>query len=51
MSLVQSEREKVFDLGGIRKKYSIGCQISRSKNCYIVFQHILLFNIVKYLFN
>ena len=47
---VQSERENFFDLGGIRKKYSIRCQISRSKNRYIVFQHKLLFNLVKDLF-
>ena len=44
---VQSEREKIFDLGGIRKKYWIRCQISRSKTRYIVFQRKLLFNIVK----
>ena len=44
---VQSERERIFDLGGIRKKYSIRCQISRSKTRYIVFQHKLLFNIVE----
>ena len=47
---VQSEGEKVFDLGAIRKKYSIRCQISRSKTRYIVFQHKLLFNLVKDLF-
>ena len=47
---VQYERERIFDLGGIRKKYSIGCQISRSKTRYIVFQHKLLFNLVKDLF-
>ena len=46
----QSERERVFDLGCIRKKYSIRCQISRSKTRYIVFQHKLLFNLVKDLF-
>ena len=44
---VQSEREKIFDLDSIRKKYSIRCQISRSKIRYIVFQHKLLFNLVK----
>ena len=48
--LVQSERERIFDLGGVRKKYSIRCQISRSKTRYIVFQHKLLFNLVKDLF-
>ena len=44
---VQSDRERIFDLIGIQKKYSIRCQISRSKNRYIVFQHKLLFNLVK----
>ena len=48
---VQSEWEKIFDLGAIRKKYSIRCQISRSKTRYIVFQHKLLFNLVKDLLN
>ena len=33
---VQSERERIFDLGCIRKKNSIRCQISRSKTCYSV---------------
>ena len=47
---VQSEGERIFDLGAIRKKYSIRCQISRSKTRYIVFQHKLLFNLVKDLF-
>ena len=47
---VQSERERIFDLGGIRKKYLIRCQISRSKMLYIVFQHKSLFNLVKDLF-
>ena len=47
---VQSDRERIFDLGGIRKKYSIRCQISRSKTSYIVFQHKLVFNLVKDLF-
>ena len=46
----QSEGERVFDLGGIQKKYSIRCQISRSKTRYIVFQHKSLFNLVKDLF-
>ena len=48
--LLQSDRERVFDLGGIRKKSSIRCQISRSKTSYIVFQHKLVFNLVKDLF-
>ena len=47
---VQSEGERVFDLGGIRKEYLIRCQISRSKTLYIVFQHKSLFNLVKDLF-
>ena len=47
---VQSDREIILDLGGIRKKYSIRCQISRSKTRYMVFQHKLLFNLVKDLF-
>ena len=47
---VQSDRERIFDLGCIRKKYLIRCQISRSKTRYIVFQHKLLFNLVKDLF-
>ena len=44
---VQSEGERIFDLGCIRKKYLIRCQISRSKTRYIVFQHKSLFNLVK----
>ena len=47
---VQSEGERIFDPGGIRKKYLIRCQISRSKTLYIVFQHKSLFNLVKDLF-
>ena len=46
----QSDRERIFDQGGIRKKYSICCQISLSKTSYIVFQHKLVFNLVKNLF-
>ena len=44
---VQSDRERIFDLGAIRKKYSIRCQISRSKTRYIVFEHKSLLNLVK----
>ena len=47
---VQSEGERIFDLGAIRKKYFIRCQIWRSKTRYIVFQHKLLFKLVKDLF-
>ena len=47
---VQSEGQRIFDLGGIRKKHSICCQISRSKTSYMVFQHKSLLNLVKDLF-
>ena len=47
---VQSEGERFFELGVIRKKYLISCQISRSKTRYIVFQHKSLYNLVKDLF-
>ena len=47
---VQTERDRIFDLGCIRKKYSIRCQLSRSKTRYVVFQHKLVFNLVKDLF-
>ena len=47
---LQSEAETIFDLGGIRKKYLIRCQISRSKTRCLVFQHKSLFNLVKNLF-
>ena len=47
---IQSEGERIFDLGGIRKKNLICCQTSRSKTRYIVFQHKSLFNLVKDLF-
>ena len=47
---VEPDGEIIFDLGGIQKKYSIRCQISRSKTRYIVFQHKSLFNLVKDLF-
>ena len=47
---VQSEGEIIFDLGGIQKKYSVRCQISRSKTRYIEFQHKSLFKLFKDLF-
>ena len=47
---VQSEGQRIFDLGGIRKNYSIRCQTSRSKFSYMVFQHKSLLNLVKDLF-
>ena len=42
--------EKIFDLGGIQKNYSVGCQISRSITRYVMFQYKSLFNIVQDLF-
>ena len=42
---VHSEGQRIFDLGGIRKKYSLRCQISRSKTSYMVFQHKSLLNL------
>ena len=47
---VQSDGEIIVGPGGIQKKYSIRCQISRSKTRYLVFQHKSLFNLVKDLF-
>ena len=47
---VQSERERIFDLGCIRKNYSVHCQISCSKTRYIAFQYKLLLNLAKDLF-
>ena len=47
---IQSEGARVFVLCGIRKKYLIGCQTSRSRTRYIVFQHKSLFNLVNDLF-
>ena len=47
---VQSEGERIFDLGAIRNKYSIRYQISRSKTRYLIFQHKSLFKLVKDLF-
>ena len=35
--LVGSNREVIFDLGGLRKKYLIRCQISGSKNMLVQF--------------
>ena len=47
---VQSEGQRIFQLGGIRKKYSIRCQILRWKTSYMVFQPKSLLNLVKDLF-
>ena len=46
---VQYEGGRIFELGAMRKKYYIRCQISCSKLA-IVFQHKLVFNLVKDLF-
>ena len=49
---VQSEEERIFDLIGVREKYLIRCQFSRSNTRYKVFQHksLSLFNLAKDLF-
>ena len=47
---LQCEGERIFDLGGIRKKHWIRCQISRSKTRYLIFQHKSLFKLLKDLF-
>ena len=48
--LVGSESAGIFNLGGLRKKYSCCCQILRSKECrYAVSQKVFL-NLVKVLF-
>ena len=47
---LQSEAERIFDIGDIQKNFSIRCQISRSKTTFVVFQNKSLFNLVKDLF-
>ena len=47
---VQSDRKRLLELSGIRKKYSIHCQFSHKKTRFTLFQHKLLFNLVKDLF-
>ena len=37
--MVGSNREVIFDLGGLRKKYTIRCQISCSKNMLVQFHN------------
>ena len=37
---------RIFALGGIQKKYSMRCQISRSKTSNVVFQNKSFFNLV-----
>ena len=46
----KSEWDRISGLGVIRKKNLIRCQILSSKTCFIVFQHKVLFNLVKDLY-
>ena len=48
--LVGSESAGVFDLGGLRNKYSCRCQILRSKECRCAVSRKVFFNLVKDLF-
>ena len=48
--LVGSESAGIFDLGGLRQKYSCRCQILRSKDCRCAVSRKAFFNLVKYLF-
>ena len=48
--LVSSESEVIFNLGGLRKKYSCRCQILRSKECRCAVSRKVFFNVVKDLF-
>ena len=45
--LVGSESERIFDLGGLRKKYSCRFQILRSKGCRCAVSRKVFFNLVK----
>ena len=45
--LVGSESERIFDLGGLRKKYSCRCQILSSKECRCAVSRKVFFNLVK----
>ena len=45
--LVSSESARIFDLGGLRKKYSCRCQILRSKECRCAVSRKVFFNLVK----
>ena len=44
--LVGSESAGIFDLGGLRKKYSCRCQILRSKECRCAVSRKVSFNLV-----
>ena len=46
---VQSEGERIFDPAGIRNKYTIRCQISRSKTRYMVFSTKIAFQTSQWL--
>ena len=48
--LVGSESEGIFDLGGLRKKYSCRCQVLRSKEFRYAVSRKVFFNLVKDLF-
>ena len=50
MVWVQSERERISDLDGIQKKVLDTLSNFALKTRYVVFQHKLLFNLVKDLF-
>ena len=45
--LVGSESKRIFDLGGLRKKYSCRFQILRSKECRCAVSRKVFFNLVK----
>ena len=45
--LVGSESAGIFDLRGLRKKYSCRCQILRSKECRCAVSRKVFFNLVK----
>ena len=45
--LVGSDSEGIFDLGGLRKKYSCRCQILHSKECRCAVSRKMFFNLVK----
>ena len=48
--LLSSESAGIFDLGGLRKKYSSRCQILRSKEFWYTVSRKVFFNLVKDLF-
>ena len=48
--LLSSELAGIFDLGGLRKKYSCRCQSLRSKECLCAVSRKVFFNLVKDLF-